>query len=80
LALAPTLSESRRAENRRNFGLVDELRCECAVPSCGETVPAAADYHRGTADRYIVAPAHLNGGTPVRVADRFFVISHKERQ
>ncbi len=77
--LVPALRESRRRDNRRNRGLVAELRCECAIPSCRETLPAAANYHRGTADRYIVAPAHLNGGTPVRVADRFFVISNPAR-
>ena len=75
LALVPALSERRRAENRQNLGLVDELRCECATPGCRETFPAAADRHRGDADRFIVAPAHLNGGTAVKVADRFFVIS-----
>jgi hypothetical protein len=78
LALVPALSERRRRENRQNLGLVTELRCERAIPNCRETFPAAADNHRGTADRYIVAPAHLNGGTPVRVADRFFVISNRE--
>ena len=51
---------------------------ECAVARCRETVPAAAEFHRGTADCYIVTPTHFNGGTPVRVADRFFVISKKE--
>jgi hypothetical protein len=79
LALVPALSERRRAENRQKIGVVAELRCECAVPSCRETLPAAADSHRGAADRFIVASAHLNGGTPVRVADRFFVVSAKER-
>jgi hypothetical protein len=79
LALVPALSERRRAENRQTIGLRAELRCECAIPSCRETFPAAADNHRGTADRFIVAPAHLNGGTPIKVADRFFVISKKER-
>ena len=79
LALVPALSERRRAENRQSLGLVTELRCECALPGCRETFPAAADHHRGTADRFIVAPAHVNGGTPVKVADRFFVISRRER-
>jgi hypothetical protein len=79
LALVPALSERRRAENRQKIGVVAELRCECAIPNCRETFPAAADNHRGAADRFIVAPVHLNGGTPVRVADRFFVISKKER-
>jgi hypothetical protein len=79
LALVPALSERRRAENRQSIGLRAELRCECAIPSCQETFPATADNHRGTADRFIVAPAHLNGGTPIKVADRFFVISEKGR-
>lgn len=74
LALVPALSGRRREENRQNIGLVPELRCECAIPNCRETFPAMADNHRGTRDRYIVAPAHFNGGTPVKVADRFFVI------
>jgi hypothetical protein len=79
LALVSALRERRRAENRQNFGRIAELRCECAFPTCRETFPAAADYHRGAGDRYIVAPAHYNGGTPIKVADRFFVISNKER-
>jgi DNA-binding NarL/FixJ family response regulator len=79
LALVPALSERRRAENQQNLGLVSELRCECEIPDCRETFPAAADRHRGTADRFIVAPAHLNGGTPVKVADRFFVINESLR-
>jgi len=78
-ALAPTLSKRRRAENRKNVGFVAELRCECAISGCRETFPAAADIHRGRADHFIVAPAHHNGGAPVKVADRFFVIS-TERQ
>ena len=76
LTLAPTLSERRREENRRNSGT--KLRCECAIPTCQETLPIAAGYHRGAADRYIVTPTHVNGGSPVRVADHFFVISNKE--
>jgi hypothetical protein len=79
LALVPALSERRRTENQQNLGLVTELRCECAIPGCRETFPAVADNHRGTPDRFIVAPAHVNGGTPIKVADRFFVISKKER-
>jgi hypothetical protein len=73
-AAVPALSELRRARNRQNIGLIDELRCECTVASCRETFPAAADRHRGAAERFIVAPAHLNGDTAVKVADRFFVI------
>jgi hypothetical protein len=78
LALAPTLSERRREENRRTSDLDAELRCECDLPNCRSTLPAAAGHHRGTADRYIVSPFHLNGGSPIRVADRFFVISNTE--
>jgi len=80
LALAPTLSERRRAENQQNRGLAAERRCECAIPRCRKTFPAAADIHRGTADRFIVAPTHLNGRTPIKVADQFFVTSSKERR
>ena len=68
------LSELRRAKNRKNHGLVAELRCECATPTCRETFPATAVRHRGTPDRFIVAPGHLNGDRAVKVADRFFVI------
>jgi hypothetical protein len=68
------LSEMRRAGNRTNLGRITELSCECATPSCQETFPAGAVSHRGTADRFIVAPAHLNGDSAVRVADRFIVI------
>jgi len=80
LTLVPALSESRRAENQRNLGLVTELRCECAIPGCRKRFPAAADHHRGKADCFIVAPTHLNSGTPVKVADRFFVISSSKRR
>jgi hypothetical protein len=73
----PALSELRRARNRQNIGLIAELRCECTVPNCRETFPAAADGHRGAAERFIVAPAHLNGDTAVKVADRFFVIESR---
>jgi hypothetical protein len=76
----PALAERRRAENRQNLGFVSELRCECAIPACRETFPAVADIHRGTADCFIIAPAHLNGDTPVKVADRFFVIPGTERR
>jgi PIN domain nuclease of toxin-antitoxin system len=37
-------------------------------------VPAIAETHRGPADRFIVAPAHLNDGVVARAADRFFVV------
>jgi hypothetical protein len=79
LALVSALRESRRAENRHNFGLIAELRCECTFTNCQETFPAAAVQHRGAGDRFIVAPGHYNGGTPLRVADRFFVVSNRER-
>jgi hypothetical protein len=72
-AVSP-VSELRRAGNRTNPGRLTELGCECATPSCREPFPATAARHRGTADRFIVAPAHLNGDTAIRVADRFIVI------
>ncbi|HET9776365.1 MAG TPA: hypothetical protein VFP77_07340 [Gemmatimonadaceae bacterium] len=68
------MSESRRAGNRELIGLVSELRCECARPSCMDTVPAAADTQRGIAERFVVTPAHFEGGIVVRAADRFFVV------
>jgi hypothetical protein len=80
LVLVPALSERRRAMNRKNLGLVAELRCECAIPACRESLPVAADDHRGRTDRFIVAPDHLNGDTPVRVADRFIVVSKRQRR
>jgi hypothetical protein len=70
----PTVSESRRATNRGRIGLGSELRCECARPNCRETVPAAAETHRGIAQRVVVSPAHFEGGFVVRAADRFFVV------
>jgi hypothetical protein len=78
--VVPALSERRRAQNRQNLGFVSRLRCECALAGCRETFPAAADDHRGTADCFIVAPAHLNGGTPVKVADHFFVVSSGQKR
>ncbi len=69
-----TLGESRRAWNRDRIGLLTDLLCECTRPSCRETVPALAEAHRRMADQFAVAPAHLDGGIVVRVADRFFVI------
>jgi hypothetical protein len=74
LALSPLLSEKRREENRRHSGAEGDLLCECGIPNCRETVPAAAASHRGTKDCYIVTPNHVNGEIPVGVADRFFVI------
>jgi len=37
-------------------------------------VPAVAETYRGTAERFIVMPTHLDGGPVARVADRFFVV------
>jgi hypothetical protein len=37
-------------------------------------VPAAAETHRGIAQRLVVSPAHFEGGVVVRAADRFFVV------
>jgi hypothetical protein len=76
---ARSLSEARRAWNGEHVGTVSELRCECAQPSCRGTVPAIAETHRGIADRFIVAPAHLNGGVVARAADRFFVVEPDRR-
>ncbi len=78
--LVPALSERRRAINRKNLGLAAELRCECETPGCRESLPAAADDHRGRTDRFVVAPDHLNGDIPVRVADRFIVVSKRARR
>jgi len=69
-----TVSEARRAGNRERIGVIGELRCECARPSCRDTVPAAAETHRGIAERFVVMPAHFDGGVVVRAADRFFVV------
>jgi hypothetical protein len=69
-----SLSEARRTWNREHIGTVSELRCECTRPSCQGTVPAAAEAHRGRTERFIVTPAHLNGGVVARAADRFFVV------
>ena len=79
----PSLAPARRAGNLERSGFVARLHCECALPSCRETFPAAAQSHRGTTERFIVVPAHLGGivttatfhdGTVVRAADRFFVV------
>jgi hypothetical protein len=69
-----SVSEGRRAHNRESIGRVFELRCECARVHCRVAVPLVADAHRGTADRFVVAPAHFDGGVVVRAADRFFVV------
>jgi hypothetical protein len=74
---ALAVSESRRADNRERSDLVSELRCECARPNCTDTVPAVAEIHRGTADTFVMKPAHFEGGVVVRAADRFFVVEHR---
>jgi len=76
---ARSVSEARRARNGEHTGVVAELRCECAQPNCRDTVPAVAETHRGTTERFIVIPAHLNGGVVVRAADRFFVVEPDRR-
>ena len=72
------LSEARRAGNRAHIDAVRELRCECTVSNCSEMLPAAAAMHRKAADQFIVAPAHFDGCTVIRAADRFFVIESPE--
>jgi hypothetical protein len=37
-------------------------------------VPAVAETHRGIGERFVVMPAHFDGGVVVRAADRFFVV------
>ncbi len=78
-----SLAPARRAGNLERRGFVTRLRCECALPSCRETFPAGAESYRGTAERFIVIPAHLGAivtpanlddATVVRAADRFFVV------
>ena len=83
LAHGPSLAPARRAGNVERRGFVTRLRCECALPSCRETFPAVAESYRGTAERFIVVPAHLGAivtpanlddTTVVRAADRFLVV------
>ena len=71
---ALTASESRRAGNRERIGLGSELRCECTRPNCRDMVPAVAETQRGISQRFVVTPAHFEGGVVVRAADRFFVV------
>jgi hypothetical protein len=74
LALAAaTLQEARQARNRR-AGDAEDLRCECPRPTCRETLPAAAEAHRGWSANFLVVPWHAAGETAVAVADRFFVV------
>jgi len=68
------VSEARRAWNRERIGIASELRCECAHADCRRRLPAVAETHRGTAQRFIVTPEHLGGGNVVRAADSFFVV------
>ena len=79
----PSLAPARRAGNVERRGFVSRLRCECALPSCRETFPDGAESYRGTAERFIVVPAHLGAivtranrhhAAVVRAADRFFVV------
>jgi hypothetical protein len=83
LARGPSLAPARRAGNVERRGFVTRLHCECALPSCRETFPAGTESYRGTAERFIVVPAHLGAivtpanlhdATVVRAADRFFVV------
>jgi len=37
-------------------------------------LPAVAETHRGSVERFVVTPAHFEGGVVVRAADRFFVV------
>ena len=73
------LSEGLRDLNREGIGLVAELRCECGQPTCTDTLPLAAESHRGTGGRFVVAPAHFHAGVVVRAADRFFVVEPSGR-
>lgn len=72
-------SDVRRALDRERIDLVCEFRCECGQSTCRETVPAVAETHRGSADCYVVTPAHFSGGVVVRAADRFFVVDFGRR-
>ncbi len=76
---ATTLRNARRARNGERGGLPDELRCECAQPSCRATFPVAAQTHRRRPERYIVVPSHLAGETVVGAADRFFIVEPPAR-
>lgn len=67
-------SDVRRALDREQIDLVGEFRCECGRPTCRDTVPAVAETYRGSADRFVVTPAHFGGGVVLRAADRFFVV------
>ncbi len=73
------VSEVRRAWNGEHIGAVLELRCECAQPNCRGNVPAVAETHRGTAECFIVMPAHHSGGVVTRAADQFFVVEPARR-
>jgi len=68
------LRASRRTRNHKSGALVDQLRCECALPGCRATVPAAAQAHRKRPERFIVRPGHVDRDTVIAAADRFFVV------
>jgi hypothetical protein len=68
------VSEARRAWNIERAGVVSELRCECGLPACRETVPGIAERYRGTGDHFVLRPPHFRFGVVVRAADRFFVV------
>ncbi len=71
----PLPSREHAVPGRRvAVGLARELPCECGSPSCRATIPPAAEAHRGSTSRIIVAPEHYIEGAAVRVADRFFVV------
>jgi hypothetical protein len=71
------VSEARRLRNRAHVDQVIELRCECNRPACAAVVPAAADEHRGSGDRFVVVPGHAADVVVVRAADRFFVVERR---
>jgi hypothetical protein len=68
------LAAARRAVNRERSSVALELCCECTRRICREILPALAERHRGSGDRFIVVPAHVDHGIVVRAADRFFVV------
>jgi len=78
-ATGAELAATRRALNRERISVVAQLRCECTRRRCRESVPTAAERHRGRSDRFIVVPAHVDHGLVVRAADRFFVVQANDR-
>ena len=73
------MAGARATTRRAPRGAEVNLRCECGDPACRGTVPAIAAAHRGLSGRLVVMPGHLNGGTVVRAADRFFVVQPDRR-